>query len=74
MRNAHAREPLSLLQPRDRAMSLMLGPMTRSALQPRIPLELRELGDRGRRLGEARFAARQLSDVDSVTPLVLGLI
>jgi hypothetical protein len=29
MRSAHAREPLSLLQPRW-AMSLMLGPMTRS--------------------------------------------
>jgi hypothetical protein len=32
MRNAHAREPLSLLQPRW-AMSLMLGPMTRSEIR-----------------------------------------
>jgi hypothetical protein len=32
MRNAHAREPLSLLQPRW-AMSRMLGPMTRSEIR-----------------------------------------
>jgi hypothetical protein len=32
MRNAYAREPLSLLQPRW-AMSLMLGPMTRSEIR-----------------------------------------
>jgi hypothetical protein len=32
MRNAHAKEPLSLLQPRW-AMSLMLGPMTRTEIR-----------------------------------------